>query len=78
MWAPEAAIASEILWPGDESWEKFDHDAAHRVPEIFVIDPDAEAVHIFVRSDDDTDFSMAESSPLLDVAADELAVRLDW
>ena len=79
--APSARHARlEVLSPHDRALEKFEHYARFGVVEIFIVDPDAETVQIFVRpsADDDNDFVSAESSPLLDVAADELAARLDW
>ena len=36
---PTAAMVIEIVSPGDESWEKFDHFAAHGVDEVLIVDP---------------------------------------
>ncbi|MFK7916528.1 MAG: Uma2 family endonuclease [Ilumatobacter sp.] len=50
IWLGDAAIVVEVLSPHDESWKKLDHSARFGVAEIFIIDPETEAVQISTSS----------------------------
>jgi Uma2 family endonuclease len=46
-----AAIVVEVLSPGDESRQKFDHYAAHAVDEFVIIDPSTKDVEWYELAD---------------------------
>jgi len=48
---PTAVCVGEVLSPDDESWEKFPYYAARGVEEVFVVDPAARTVRVFLRRD---------------------------
>ena len=73
---PTAAMVIEIVSPGDESWEKFDHFAAHGVAEVLIVDPVEATIAIFVRRGDA--YERADSSELLRVSAAQLQESITW
>ncbi len=75
-WFPTAAIAIEIVSPGDESWRKFDFYAAHGVDEVVVADVDEQAVHWFVLRGDR--YEAVQRSPLLALDVQEVVRAVDW
>ncbi len=77
-WLDDAAVVVEILSPHDESWQKFDHYAAHGVVEIFVVDPAARSVRMFERRADSSTFDEVAASGLLAVDASTLEADIDW
>jgi Uma2 family endonuclease len=42
---PTAALAVEIVSPGDESWEKLPFYAAHKVEQVLIVDPATHTCH---------------------------------
>jgi Uma2 family endonuclease len=74
--AQTAAIVVEVVSPDDETWEKFDFYARHRVEEICVADPMARQVRWFLLSGHGYDETAA--SPLLAVTAANVVARIDW
>ncbi len=44
QWHPSAALAVEIVSPGDESWDKLPFYAVHQVEELLIVDPAKRAV----------------------------------
>jgi Uma2 family endonuclease len=76
IWNATAALAIEIVSPGDDSWNKFDYFAAHGVDEVLIVDPRERAVHWFALGD--TDYVHAERSELIDLGAAQLSQQLDW
>jgi hypothetical protein len=76
MWHPTAALALEILSPGDESWEKLPFYAAHGVDEVLIVDPDERRLHWLAMADGR--YAPTQRSGLIDLGADELAQQIDW
>ncbi|HVM02423.1 MAG TPA: Uma2 family endonuclease [Acidimicrobiales bacterium] len=74
-WVPTAAIVVEILRPGDETFEKFGFYLP-RVEEVIVADPASRAIRLWHRGEEG--YVEGTASPLLRVAADELAAAVDW
>lgn len=75
-WHPTAALAVEILSPGDESWEKLSFYAAHHVDEILIVDPQAHSVQWLAL--EEGEYRPVERSRLIDLGPDELGQRIDW
>ena len=73
---PTAAMVIEIVSPGDESWEKFDHFAAHGVDEVLIVDPVEATIAIFVRRGDA--YERADASELLCVSAAQIQESIAW
>ena len=73
-----AAILVEILSPGDETFEKFDHYAEHGVEEIIVVDPATKTVRCFDRRTDGMDFVECARSTLLAVAMTDVEQQMRW
>jgi Uma2 family endonuclease len=46
-WRPTAAVAVEILSPGDETWAKVPFCAAHDIDELLIVDPQGRTVKWF-------------------------------
>lgn len=53
VWLHTAALAVEIISPGDETWQKLPFYAAHKVDELLILDPDEHAVYWLGLSDDE-------------------------
>jgi len=51
VWVDDAALVVEVLSPGDEAWQKFDHYAEYGVDEVWMIEPADRRVQIFRRAD---------------------------
>ncbi len=75
-WVPTAAMVVEVVSPGDESWLKFDHYAAHGVDEVLIADPRDRALHLFVLVDGG--YQPADASRLLGVTVAELHDAVRW
>jgi hypothetical protein len=75
-WVPTAAMVVEVMSPGDESWLKFDHYAAHGVDEFLIADPAARGLHLFVLVDGE--YRPWDASPLLGVTVAELHAAVRW
>ncbi len=76
-WLDTAALAAEILSPGDESWEKLPFYAAHHVDEVLIIDPAKRAVH-WLALDEQGEYRPVEQSGLVELGPAELAAQIDW
>jgi Uma2 family endonuclease len=75
-WQTTAALVVEILSPGEESWEKLPFYAAHTVGEVVIVDRARRAVDwLALRG---REYRPVERSGLIELAAHELAERLDW
>ncbi len=71
-----AALIIEIVSAGDESWDKLDFYAAHRVDELLIVDPDKQTVSWLARAGDR--YEPIIRSGLIDLGSDQLAEQLDW
>lgn len=76
-WLHTAALAAEILAPGDESWDKLPFYAARHVDELLIIDP-AQHVVPWLALDEHGDYQPVEHSGLVDLGPAQLAEALDW
>lgn len=75
-WHHTAALAIEIVSPGDESRGKLDFYAQHGVDELLIIDAGARSVEWLGL--DVSAYRPIERSGLIDFGPAELAERLDW
>jgi len=76
LFYPTAALAVEIVSPGDETWKKLPFYAAHGVDEVLIVDPLHCEVHwLGLR---DGEYEPIERSALIDYGPAELARRIDW
>ncbi|MGI8903491.1 MAG: Uma2 family endonuclease [Solirubrobacteraceae bacterium] len=76
QWQPTAALAIEVISPGDETWEKLTFYAAHDVDEILVADPAEETlVWLALR---DGEYEPVQRSDLIDLAPAGLAELIGW
>ena len=76
VWHPTAALAIEILSPGDETFDKLGFYAAHHVDELLLVDPAARTVDW--RALTENTYQPVERSQLIDLSAEQLAGRIDW
>ena len=76
VWQQTAALAIEILSPGDETYEKLDFYAAHHVDELLIVDPKARTVDWRQLTTDG--YQATERSALIDLGPTQLAAQLDW
>lgn len=76
QWQPTAALAVEIVSPGDETWAKLSFYAAHDVDELLVVDPDKRTIDWLALADGR--YEQIEHSGLIALSAAELSQRIDW
>jgi hypothetical protein len=76
IWNPTAALAVEIISPGDESWDKLPFYAAHHVDELLIIDPTTHSVDWLELGDGE--YRPIEHSALIDLGARDLLEQIDW
>jgi Uma2 family endonuclease len=75
-WVPTAAIAVEILSPGDDTWEKLPFYARHEVDELLIVDPASHSVTwLGLR---EGEYRAIDHSEILDLGPSALAERIDW
>ncbi len=84
-WHPTAALAVEIVSPGDETWQKLPFYAAHHVEELLILDPATRSIDWLALSpgedgerEDREPYRAIERSGLIDLGVAELAQRIDW
>ena len=71
-----AALVVEIVSPGDQTWEKLDFYAAHRVDELLIVDPEERRVHWLGLTG--AGYRPRERSGLIELGPDELVGLIDW
>jgi Uma2 family endonuclease len=76
-YVPTAALAIEILSPGDDTWEKVPFYARRGVEELAIVDPRERRVTWLELGADD-EYREVERSRVIELSAAELADRLDW
>jgi hypothetical protein len=74
VWLHTAALAVEIVSPGDEAWQKLPFYAAHEVDEVLIIDPAEHALHWLGLADGE--YRPVERSDVIDLGPAELAGRI--
>lgn len=77
VYLPTAALVVEIVSPGDDTWEKLEFYAAHRVDELLIVDPEKRQVDWLGRTPAG-EYAPVERSGLIGLGPGELAERLDW
>ncbi len=88
IWNPTAALAVEIVSPGDETWQKLPFYAAHHVQELLIIDPATRSIDWLtlspregkakVEAEREGDYHPIERSGLIELGVSDLAERIDW
>ena len=75
-----AALAIEIVSPGDETWAKLPFYAAHHVEEMLILDPATHSIEWLALShgEDGEPYRAIEHSELIDLGVTDLAERIDW
>jgi Uma2 family endonuclease len=76
VWYPTAALAVEIVSPGDESYKKLDFYAAHGVDEVLIVDREKRAVEWLVLAGER--YEPLERSGLIELGRAELEQQIDW
>jgi len=76
VYLPTAALVLEIVSPGDETWEKLDFYAAHRVDELLIVDPQQKTVSWMGLEARES--KHLKRSRLIELGAAELAEQIDW
>jgi Uma2 family endonuclease len=76
VWIGTAAIVVEILSPGDETLDKLPYYAEREVDEVLIVDPAERRVQWLALAG--SDYEQVQRSRVLELAADELAGRIDW
>lgn len=76
-WNPTAALALEIVSPGDETWDKLPFYAVHHVDELLIVDPAKRTVD-WLELDEQGEYRPIEQSGLIDLGPVRLAEQIDW
>jgi hypothetical protein len=76
LYYPTAALAIEIVSPGDETFEKLPFYAAHGVAEVLIVDPLQRSVRWLRLAGDG--YAPIAGSSLIELGPDALAERIDW
>jgi hypothetical protein len=76
-WLHTAALAVEIISPGDETWQKLPFYAAHEVDEVLILDPEKRTVH-WLGLSGDGEYRPIERSAMIALGPTELAELIDW
>lgn len=75
-WEHTAPLVVEIVSPGDDTWLKLPHYAAHEVDEVLILDPEERVVHWLGLSGGE--YHPIERSAVIDLGPAELADKIDW
>ncbi len=75
-WVPTAAIAVEVVSPGDDTWEKLPFYARHEVDELLIVEPSFRSVTWLGLYGGK--YRSIDRSELLDLGASALADQIDW
>ena len=76
-YVPTAALAIEILSPGDDTWEKVPFYARRGVEELAIVDPRERRV-TWLELGTENEYREVERSRVIELSAAELADRFDW
>ena len=77
VYLPTAALVVEIVSPGDDTWEKLEFYAAHRVDELLIVDPEKRQVDWLALTPGGK-YASVERSGLIALGPSELAKQVDW
>lgn len=73
---PTAALALEVVSPGDETWDKLPFYAAHHVDELLIVDPRRRSLDWLALSGDR--YRPINHSKLIDLSVARLNAGIDW
>ena len=73
---PSAALAIEIICPGDDTCDKLPFYAQRDVDELVIVDPQQRTVTWLGLAEGE--YRPVEGSRLIDLGPGELAQRIDW
>lgn len=76
QWNPTAALAIEIVSPGDKSWDKLPFYTAHHVDELLIVDPAKRTLDWLAL--EHGEYRPVERSRLVELRPAELAAAIDW
>jgi Uma2 family endonuclease len=76
VWHSTAALVVEILFPGDETWEKLPFYAAYQVDELLIVDPDERTVRWLAL--EQGEYQPTEHSGLIQLGPNELVGLIVW
>lgn len=76
VFVPSAALVIEVVSPDDETWQKLDFYAFHRVEELLIVDPQEKTVSWMAL--ESGEYKHLKRSRLIELGAAELAERIDW
>jgi Putative restriction endonuclease len=76
VWHTTAAMAIEVLSPGDESFEKLPFYAAHEVDEVLIVDPQRRTASWLALRDGE--YQPVQRSGLIELGPNELAQQVRW
>lgn len=82
-WLSTAALAIEVVSPGDETWEKLPFYAAQGVEEVLIVDPATRSIDWLALSrdsggEDAKPYRAVARSGLIELGVEELSRRIDW
>ncbi|MBV9337298.1 MAG: Uma2 family endonuclease [Solirubrobacterales bacterium] len=75
--APTAALVTEIVSPGDDTWKKVPFYASHGVDELVIVDLQKQGVD-WLGLDPSGEYGPLEQSRLIELGPAELAEQLEW
>jgi Uma2 family endonuclease len=76
VWYSTAALAIEIVSPGDETYEKLAFYAAHKVDEVMIVDPQERRV-LWLGLESEK-YEPLRASGVIEIGPEELAKRISW
>ncbi len=76
VWIPTAAIVVEIESPDDETWDKIDFYASHRVDELLIVSAETRSVTWLAL--EEGQYEEVQESRLLGPESRTLADRIEW
>ncbi len=76
QWHPTAALVTEILSPGDETWTKLSFYAEHYVDEVLILDLAKRTITWLALTEGE--YHHVERSDLIELGSTALAEQLDW
>lgn len=77
VWYETAALVIEIVSPDDETWQKLEFYARHRVDELLIVDPQSQEVH-WLALEPGGKYGPIERSGLIELGPTELAEQVNW
>ena len=76
VWYSTAALAIEIVSPGDETYDKLPFYAAHKVDEVLIVDLEERRV-LWLRLASEK-YEPLSASSMIEIGPEELAKQVNW